>query len=121
MMSQEHKHDKLEYLHASKGLVGVVNDNMPDEEEVYYLAELYKVFADPTRIRILYVLTKSEMCVRDIAKVLNMTQSSISHQLRVLKQSRLVKFKREGKVIFYSLADEHVYTILNQGLEHIAE
>ncbi|RDU23346.1 ArsR/SmtB family transcription factor [Anaerosacchariphilus polymeriproducens] len=116
-----YKQEKLEYLYADEDLVEKVNDNMPDDEEIYFLAELYKVFADPTRIKIMYVLTKGEMCVRDIAQILNMTQSSISHQLRVLKQSRLVKFKREGKVIFYSLADEHVYTILNQGFEHIAE
>lgn len=120
-MGQEQSQDKIEYLYADKKVIDVVNENIPDEEEVYYLAELYKVFGDPTRIKILYVLTKSEMCVRDIAQVLNMSQSSISHQLRVLKQTRLVKFKRVGKVIFYSLADEHVYTILNQGLEHIAE
>ncbi len=94
---------------------------MPDEDELYDLAELYKVFADSTRIKILYVLFESEMCVCDIAQLLEMSQSAISHQLRVLKQSKLVKFRRDGKTIFYSLADEHVRTIMDQGIEHIEE
>jgi ArsR family transcriptional regulator len=94
---------------------------LPEEEILYDLAELFKVFGDTTRIKILYVLLESEMCVCDIAELLNMTQSAISHQLRVLKQSSLVKFRREGKAIFYSLADNHVVTILNQGMDHIGE
>ena len=95
-------------------------DDMPAEEHLYDLAELFKVFGD-TRIKILYVLFESEMCVCDIAEILNMTQSAISHQLRVLKQNRLVRFRREGKNIIYSLADEHVRSIINQGMEHINE
>ena len=102
----------------------VVNDvksHLPDEEQLYDLAELYKVFGDSTRIKILYLLFESEMCVCDIAQLLNMSISAISHQLRVLKQARLVKFRREGKTVFYSLADEHVRTIIGQGMEHITE
>ena len=94
---------------------------MPDEEILYDLAELFKIFGDSTRIKILYVLFESEMCVCDIAQLLNMTQSAISHQLRVLKQMSLVKFRRDGKTIYYSLADSHVATIMNQGLEHVTE
>lgn len=89
------------------------------EEEVYFLADLFKVFGDPTRIKILYLLLKGELCVNDIAASLGMSQSSISHQLKTLKQHRLVKFRRDGKTIFYSLDDDHVVNILSQGLEHI--
>ncbi|MCI8854378.1 MAG: winged helix-turn-helix transcriptional regulator [Lachnospiraceae bacterium] len=89
------------------------------EEEVYFLADLFKVFGDPTRIKILYLLLEGELCVNDIAASLGMSQSSISHQLKTLKQHRLVKFRRNGKTIFYALDDEHVVNILNQGLEHI--
>ena len=94
---------------------------LPKEEELYDLAELYKVFGDSTRIRILFVLFEAEVCVCDLAAALQMTQSAISHQLRILKQNKLVKSRREGKSIFYSLADGHVRTIINQGLEHIEE
>ncbi len=94
---------------------------MEPEEELYDLAELFKVFGDSTRIRILYSLFEREMAVCDIAKELGMTQSAISHQLRVLKQNSLVKARREGKSIIYSLADEHVRGIINQGLEHVLE
>ena len=102
-------------------LISTVNADMPDEEMLYDLAELYKVFGDSTRIKILYVLFESEMCVCDIAQLLGMTQSAISHQLRVLKQSKLVKFRREGKTVFYALADEHVRTIIGMGMEHLCE
>lgn len=94
---------------------------MPGEEELYDLAELFKIFGDSTRIRILYVLFESEMCVCDIAQLLNLSQSAVSHQLRLLKQSRLVKSRRDGKTVFYSLADDHVRTIIDQGKEHIEE
>ena len=94
---------------------------MPDEEILYEIAELYKIFGDSTRIKILYVLFEAEMCVNDIAQLLNISTSAISHQLRILKQAQLVKFRREGKTIFYSLSDDHVRTILNQGMEHICE
>ena len=102
-------------------LLKIVNDTMPEETELYDLAELFKVFGDSTRIKVLYLLVNRELCVNDIANELAMTPSSISHQLRVLKQHRLVKFRRDAKTVYYSLADEHVETILNQGLEHIEE
>ena len=99
----------------------IVDETLPEETELYDLAELFKVFGDSTRIRILFVLFEAEVCVCDLAKALNMTQSAISHQLRILKQNKLVKSRREGKSIFYSLADDHVRTIINQGREHIEE
>ena len=99
----------------------IVSDQMPEEEELYDLAELFKVFGDSTRIRILFVLFEAEVCVCDLAETLHMTQSAISHQLRILKQSKLVKSRREGKSVFYSLADGHVRTIIAQGREHIEE
>lgn len=102
-------------------LLKLVSDHMPDEDKLYDLAELFKVFGDSTRIRILYVLFEAEVCVCDLAEALNMTQSAISHQLKILKQSRLVKGRREGKSVFYSLADDHVRTIIEQGREHIDE
>ena len=98
-----------------------VRAGLPDEDELYDLAELFKIFGDSTRIRILYVLFEAEMCVCDIAEVLKMTQSAISHQLRLLKQAKLVKNRREGKTVYYSLADDHVRTIIDQGMEHIEE
>ena len=100
-------------------LLKIVNDTMPEETELYDLAELFKVFGDSTRIRILFVLFEAEVCVCDLAKVLNMTQSAISHQLRILKANKLVNSRREGKSVFYSLADGHVRTIIAQGREHI--
>ena len=102
-------------------LLKIVRDKMPDETELYDLAELFKVFGDSTRIRILFVLFETEICVCDLAKALNMTQSAISHQLKILKQSKLVKSRREGKSIFYSLADDHVRAIIAQGRDHIEE
>lgn len=102
-------------------IVDKVKENIPNEETLYDLAELYKAFGDTTRIKILYALFASEMCVCDIAVLLNMTQSAISHQLRVLKQARLVKFRKDGKVVYYSLDDEHVKHIFDQGLHHISE
>lgn len=102
-------------------LLREVDAQMPDEEVLYDLAELYKIFGDSTRIKILYALFEAELCVCDIAQVLDMTQSAISHQLRLLKASKLVKFRREGKTIFYSLADEHVRTIIDMGMEHLCE
>ena len=97
------------------------NISMPEETELYDLAELFKVFGDSTRIRILYVLSENEECVGHIAQILNMTQSAISHQLRILKQNKLVKVRRDGKQIYYSLADDHVRVILAMGKEHIEE
>ena len=104
-----------------EGTVNQVREKMPQEETLYDLAELFKVFGDSTRIKILWALDEAEMCVCDIAFLLNMTQSAISHQLRVLKQAELVKSRREGKIVFYSLEDEHVKQIFDQGLIHISE
>ena len=102
-------------------IVNQVRDKMPQEESLYDLAELFKVFGDSTRIRILWALHEVEMCVCDIAVLLNMTQSAISHQLRILKQANLVKNRKEGKVVYYSLVDDHVREIFDQGLIHINE
>ena len=102
-------------------IVNSVRKNMPKEETLYDLADLFKVLGDSTRVRILWALDEAEMCVCDIAVLLNMTQSAISHQLRVLKQARLLKSRRDGKVVYYSLDDEHVKAIFNQGLIHINE
>ncbi len=99
----------------------MLNGSLPPIDTLYDLAELYRLFGDSTRIRILYVLLNSELCVNDIAQRLDMTSSAISHQLRLLKSAGLVKYRRDGKTCFYSLADDHVETIINQGLEHITE
>jgi len=98
-----------------------VRESMPEEETLYDLAELFKVFGDTTRIKILCALFESEMCVCDIASLLSMNQSAISHQLRVLKQARLVKYRKEGKVVYYSLDDDHVKQIFDHGLVHVNE
>ncbi len=100
--------------------VSEVKHHMADESKLFELAELYKVFGDSTRIKILYCLFEEEMCVCDIAEVLSMTTSAISHQLRLLKQAKLVRFRRDGKTVYYSLDDDHVRTIIGIGMEHIA-
>ena len=110
-----------EVHHVHENLVHQIEDGMPSEETMQGLAEFYKVFGDPTRIKILCTLFQSELCVCDLAEVTGMTQSAISHQLRVLKQMKLVKNRREGKIVYYSLADAHIQSILNQGMDHIAE
>ena len=109
------------YLHVDGEILKEIDEKMPPEEELSDLAEFFKVFGDSTRLKILYVLLSAEMCVYDIAAVLGMSQSAMSHQLLVLKQMDLVKNRREGKTIFYSLADSHIVTILSQGLDHIEE
>lgn len=98
-----------------------IQEQQPDDEILYDLAELFKVFGDSTRIKILYAIFENELCVNDIAKLLNLSQSSVSHQLRILKTSKLVKFRRDGKSIFYSLDDEHVRAIISMGMEHVEE
>lgn len=116
--------DKIEFCDEKclhKDLLEIVDEKMPDESELYDLAELFKIFGDSTRIRILYVLFEAEVCVCDLAEALNMTQSAISHQLKILKQNKLVKSRREGKSVFYSLADDHVSQIIALGYEHITE
>ncbi|HYE83600.1 MAG TPA: metalloregulator ArsR/SmtB family transcription factor [Clostridia bacterium] len=107
------------YIHEE--VVVRVRENMPEEETLYDLAELFKVFGDTTRIKILCALFESEMCVCDIAALLCMNQSAISHQLRVLKQARLVKYRKDGKVVYYSLDDDHIKQMFDQGLVHVRE
>lgn len=113
--------EHCDFMHVHDEIVKKVQDHMPEAGELHDLADFFKVFGDSTRIKILYVLWQSEMCVCDLAQTLNMTQSAISHQLRVLKQMKLVTNRREGKTVFYSLADSHIKTIMNQGMEHIRE
>ena len=123
-MSHIHHHDDIErcdVIEEHGEVITRVQAELPDDEDLYDLAELFKIFGDSTRIRILYVLFEEEMCVCDIARVLNMTQSAISHQLRLLKQNKLVKNRRDGKTVFYSLADDHVRDIINEGMEHVME
>ena len=104
-----------------RDILTTVRTQLPPDELLYDLAELFKIFGDSTRVKILYALLEHELCVCDIASLLDVTQSAVSHQLRVLKASKLVKFRREGKTVFYSLADDHVIRILSQGMEHIEE
>ena len=96
-------------------------DNIPEKDTLEQIAELFKGFADPTRVRILSLLQQEERCVTDIAEAVELSQSAVSHQLRILKQMHLIKFRREGKNLWYSLADDHVKTILQMGLEHVLE
>jgi ArsR family transcriptional regulator len=110
-----------EYIHAHEETVKLVKSVMPPDEQLYDLAELYKIFGDGTRIKILYVLFQGEMCVCDISTLLGAGQSAVSHQLKILRQADLVKPRREGKTVFYSLADDHVKTIISNGLDHILE
>ncbi len=104
-----------------EAIINKVQEQQPDDEILYDLAELFKVFGDSTRIKILYSMFEHELCVNDIAGLLNLSQSSVSHQLRILKTSKLVKFRREGKSIYYSLDDEHVRSIISMGMEHVEE
>ena len=116
-----HDVEHCECYEVHKDLVDEIKNRMPDEDELYDLAELFKVFGDSTRIRILTVLFGEEMCVCDIAEALHMNQSAVSHQLKILKNAKLIKNRREGKQVFYSMADDHVSTILAMWLEHIEE
>ena len=113
--------EQKEFLYVDEKTIEMIQEKMPPEEELQDLADFFKVFGDITRLKILNVLLCSEMCVLDIAGAVNMSQSAISHQLRILKQMGLVKNRRDGKTIFYSLADSHIVTILSQGLDHIEE
>ena len=112
---------ECEVTHKHTDVVEDVIKSLPDDEKLIRLAELYKIFGDATRIKILYSLLESELCVCDIAEILGMTVSAISHQLRILKQAELVKYRRDGKTVYYSLSDDHVSTIIGQGIEHIEE
>lgn len=113
--------EETEALETQEDIVKSIQDKQPDDEILYDLAELFKVFGDSTRIKILYSMFENELCVNDIAKLLHLSQSSVSHQLRILKTSKLVKFRREGKSVFYSLDDEHVRAIISMGMEHVEE
>ncbi|CDD64719.1 transcriptional regulator ArsR family [Firmicutes bacterium CAG:882] len=113
--------DQNEFLAAHDDVVRRVLEQQPAEEYLYDLAELFKVFGDSTRIRILYALFESELCVNDIAQLLNLGQSAVSHQLKILKDAKLVRFRREGKIIFYALDDDHVRNMLSMGMEHVEE
>jgi len=104
-----------------RATINKVSKHMPDEETIFDLADLFKVFGDSTRVKIISALFNAEMCVCDIAVLLGMTKSAISHQLRILKQAKLVKYRKAGKIVYYSLDDEHVTNIFNQGLLHITE
>ena len=120
-MEDRYNVECCDFIHAHEDVVEKVRQELPGEDTLYDLTELFRIFGDSTRVRILYVLFEAEMCVCDIAALLGMTQSAISHQLRALKNVRLVKSRREGKTVFYSLADDHVKTIIDQGLEHVQE
>ena len=98
-----------------------IDEMMPPDELLYDLADLFKIFGDTTRIKILYALSEAEMCVGDIAELLGLTQTAVSHQLRVLKSNKLVKFRKEGKMVYYSLSDDHVTGIINMGMDHVEE
>lgn len=113
--------ERCGFLHVHEDTVKQVTGQMPPDETLYDLAELFKVFGDSTRIKILYALFEAELCVCDIAQLLGLTQTAVSHQLRVLKNNKLVRFRRDGKTVFYSLADDHVRRIIGQGMEHISE
>lgn len=120
-MLDQYKNERCDVACHHDSVVTQVRANMPPEEELFDLAELFKVFGDTTRVKILYVLFESEMCVCDIAEVLNISQSAISHQLRTIKQAKLIKNRRDGKTIYYSLADDHVKTIIGMAKEHLEE
>lgn len=102
-------------------ILQAVQAKMPEEINLYELADFFKIFGDSTRIGILWALSESEMCVCDISALMNMKQSAVSHQLKILKQSRIVKYRRAGKVVYYSLDDEHIRKVLNLGMQHIQE
>lgn len=112
---------RCEYLCVHEDAVAEVLEKLPDDETLYDLAELFRMFGDSTRIKILYVLFEHELCVCDIAKLLGVSQSAVSHQLRILKDAKLVRFRREGKTVFYALDDDHVRAVLSLGMEHILE
>ena len=119
--SKTKKREENEFLAVHEDTVKSVREKMPSEEALYNLSDLFRIFADSSRIKVLYCLMDGELCVNDIAQILNFTQSSVSHQLRILKDAKLVKFRREGKIIFYSLDDEHVQQILSMGMEHLSD
>ena len=126
MSENKVEHGSIKTEHSECGgkyieTIKKIDENMPCEEEFLDLSELFKMLGDSTRVKILYALSQGEMCVCDIVELLDVTQSAVSHQLRLLKQARLVKYRRSGKSAIYSISDDHVYTILSMGMEHISE
>jgi DNA-binding transcriptional ArsR family regulator len=121
MCAQSTEFDRCDCNSIHDDVVNDVREYMPEDENLMDLADLFKVFGDSTRVKIICALFRAEMCVCDIAVLLGMTKSSISHQLRVLKQAKLVEYRRDGKVVYYSLADDHVKNIFDQGLLHVLE
>lgn len=121
MDKHEHESDRCECIEVHEDLIGIVSEKLPEEEKIYDLAELFKIFGDSTRMRILFVLLEAEVCVCDLAATLGMTVSAVSHQLALLRRNKLIKSRREGKSVYYSLADGHVRTIISTGMEHIEE
>lgn len=117
----ENNNNQCNNIKNNKDIIDKIQETMPVEERIYDLAELFKLFGDSTRIKIIYAIYKRFLCVHEIASVVNMTQSSVSHQLKNLKQARLVKSKKEGKEVYYTLDDEHIEKIFKLGLEHIEE
>ena len=113
--------DRCQCTECHPDAIAQVAQHLPDDEVLYDLAELFKLFGDSTRIKILYALFEAELCVCDIAQLLGLTQSAISHQLRILKSGKLVRFRRDGKTVYYSLADDHVRSIMGQGMDHVEE
>ena len=120
-MNDNYENERCEATEIHDDLLRIVNEKLPDEDSLYDLAELFKIFGDSTRIRILFVLFEAEVCVCDLAAALSMTDSAVSHQLAILKRNKLVRSRRSGKSMFYSLADDHVRTIISQGMEHLEE
>ncbi len=119
--NDNYENERCEATEIHDDLLRIVNEKLPDEDSLYDLAELFKIFGDSTRIRILFVLFEAEVCVCDLAAALSMTDSAVSHQLAILKRNKLVRSRRSGKSMFYSLADDHVRTIISQGMEHLEE
>ena len=121
MTRNEDNAPSCEFLHVHEEKLNEISGIMPDDDSLIELAELYKLFGDSTRIKILYALFEAELCVCDIATLIVASMSAVSHQLRILKQASLVQYRRDGKTVFYSLADDHVRSILDQGMEHVNE
>lgn len=120
-MEKKKTESDSEYLVVHEEMVDKVLSSLPEEDHLYDLAELFRIFGDSTRVKILFALIETELCVGDIAQILSLSQSTVSHQLRILKDAKLVRFRRDGKIIFYSLADDHVRMILSLGMEHVEE
>ena len=116
-----YKNESCEVHELHADLLKVINEKMPDDEKIFDLAELFKMFGDSTRMKILFVLFESEACTCDLAEVLKMTPSAISHQLKALQRAKLVKSRRDGRTVYYSLSDDHVRTMIEQGMKHIEE